>query len=151
MITTQPKIIKAFVRTGRVKLVFRDVLNHEYRSRHSSEAAACAGRQEKYWAMHRALFDAQYDIWHRFLDDAVLVELRLVAERIDGLDLPAWEACMRDDLTLPALLAADAEQRGRGIRGQPIFEIVSARSTRRLFGELTLMPMSKAIEEAERQ
>ncbi len=116
MITTQPKIIKAFVRTGRVKLVFRDVLNHDYRSRHSSEAAACAERQKTYWAMHRALFDAQYDIWHRFLDDAVVAELRLVAERIDGLDIAKWEACMRDDLSLPTFLAADAEQRGCSIR-----------------------------------
>jgi hypothetical protein len=109
-------VIENFVRTGRVKLVFRDVLNHDYRSRHSSEAAACAGRQEKFWHMHRALFDAQYDIWHAFLDDAVLVEIRNVADRVNGLDVNAWDACMRNDVTLPALLAADAEQRSRGIR-----------------------------------
>lgn len=149
MLTTQPKIIENFVRTGRVKLVFRDVLNHDYRSRHSSEAAACAGRQEKFWHMHRALFDAQYDIWHAFLDDAVLAELRKVAERVDGLDLDVWDACMRDDLTLPGLLAADAEQRGRGIRFQPVFEIVSARGVKRMFGELSLFPMAAAIETAE--
>ena len=70
-----------------VKVLHSDVADNEetaarFEQRFFLEAAACAGRQEKYWAMHRALFDAQYDIWHRFLDDAVVAELRLVAERM---------------------------------------------------------------------
>lgn len=150
MITTQPKVIENFVRSGRVKLVFRDVLNHDYRSRHSSEAAACAGKQEKYWQMHQALFAAQYDIWHAFLDEEVVRVLREVAQRIEGLDLDAWNTCMRDDLTLPALIAADIEQRSRGIRVQPVFEIVNSHTTTRLFGELSLFPMRDAIEAAEK-
>lgn len=136
-------VIDEYVRTGQVKLVFRDVLNHSERSERASEAAACAGQQGYFWEMHAILFENQGDIWAT--SGAGLLELMLnFGDRIEGLDLSAYTRCLDERSTLEALRAADAEQRSRGITSQPIFEI----NDQRLFGLQDFATMSAYIQEA---
>jgi len=66
------------------------------------------------------------------------------AAQVAGLDQTAFAQCVNDRLTLPALQAADAEQRTRGITSQPIFEI----GTQRLIGLQSFDTMAAVIEEA---
>jgi protein-disulfide isomerase len=144
VLTVEPTIIERFVRTGRVKLVFRDVLNHAERSDRASEAAACAGRQGYFWHMHELLFADQSMIWQT--QNADLVPLMLgFGERVTGLDQAAFAQCLQDRLTLPALEAADAEQRARGITIQPIFEI----GNQRIVGVQAVEVFEAAIVAAE--
>jgi protein-disulfide isomerase len=144
VLTVEPTIIERFVRTGRVKLVFRDVLNHAERSDRASEAAACAGRQGYFWHMHELLFTDQAIIWQT--QNADLLPLMLgFGERIEGLDQAAYRQCLQDRLTLPALEAADAEQRARGITIQPIFEI----GDQRIVGVQAVEVFEAAIVAAE--
>lgn len=142
MLTVEPEIVERYVRSGGVKLVFRDVLNHGERSQRASEAAACAGRQDRFWHMHTLLFERQDDTWAT--GEAGLVDLMLgFGQQIDGLDQDVFAACLVDRSTLEALTVADAEQRERGITVQPVFEL----GAQRLFGFQPLDRMSAAIEE----
>ncbi len=131
------------MRPGQVKLVFRDVLNHGERSERASEAAACAGRQGQFWPMHKLLFENQAAVWGTSGDGLVNLMLDFAAQ-LAGLDQTAFAQCLSDRVTLPALQAADAEQRSRGITSQPIFEI----GPRRLVGLQSFDAMAAVIEEA---
>jgi protein-disulfide isomerase len=56
-LNTQPKADKRFVDTGKVKLVFKNLLLMEYEHGLAAAAAAeCAGDQGRFWQMHGLLF-----------------------------------------------------------------------------------------------
>jgi protein-disulfide isomerase len=123
VLTVEPELIGAYVKTGKLKLVFRDVLNHGERSDRASEAAACAGKQGKFWEMHALLFEKMSETWGASGSDALLALMKQRASEIEGLDQAAFAQCVDGRETLAQLKAADAEQRERGIITQPIFEI----------------------------
>jgi protein-disulfide isomerase len=141
VLATEPQIIERYVKTGRVKLVFRDVLNHSERSERASEAAACAGQQGKFWEMHGLLFQEQPALW-RTSNEGQLELMVSYGEKIEGLDKAAFAQCLNNRATLPQLQAADAEQRSRGITIQPVFEI----GDQRLFGALPIEAFAKVID-----
>ena len=129
MLTEEPVLIEEFVRAGKVKLVFRDVLNHGERSLRTHEAASCAGRQQQFWGMHEILFRDQPETWAT--DDAGLVALmKKKGATLPGLNQAEFAACIDQRQALARIQATDAEQRKRGINSQPIFEI----GTQRLVG-----------------
>ncbi len=123
MLTVEPQLIEAYVKTGRVRLVFRDVLNHGERSDRASEAAACAGKQGKFWEMHALLFEKQGETWGAIGSEGLVALMKQRASEIEMPDPSAFAQCVDSRETLTQLKAADAEQRGRGIITQPIFEI----------------------------
>jgi protein-disulfide isomerase len=135
-------LIETYVRDGRVKLVFRDVLNHGERSDRASEAAACAGRQGKFWEMHALLFEKMSETWGVSGSDALLALMKQRAAEIEGLDQAAFAQCVDGRETLAKLKAADAEQRERGIITQPIFEI----GDRRIVGNQAFEVFAQAID-----
>lgn len=142
MLAVEPELVEQYVRPGKVQLVFRDVLNHGERSERASETAACAGRQGRFWPMHKVLFENQDAVWGT--SNAGLVDLMLgFAAQLEGLDQAAFDQCLNDRATLPALQAADAEQRARGIASQPIFEI----GAQRLVGLQSFDALAAVIEE----
>lgn len=58
---TLPLIKKAYIDTGKIKLVYRDLpLSDKHpQSQKAAEAAECAGEQDKYFEMHDLLFENQ--------------------------------------------------------------------------------------------
>ena len=66
------------------------------------------------------------------------------AAELSGLDQTAFALCLNERTTLERLQAADAEQRKRGIRSQPIFEI----GERRLVGFQSVEALSAALDRA---
>jgi len=102
---TYPEIEAAYVRTGKLKVVFFDfplMAIHPLAFR-AAEAARCAGDQGRYWEMHDRLFALQpaLDAWAGH------------AEAL-GLDAAAFEACfssgrhttaIRDDIEKASALA----------------------------------------------
>jgi len=54
-----PEIIKRYVETGKVKLVWHDFAWIGAESRQSAQAARCAGRQDTFWEYHDHLFNNQ--------------------------------------------------------------------------------------------
>lgn len=134
------------MRTGKAKLVFRDVLNHGERSERTSEAAASAGRQGQFWALHAILFAEQPTVEQTPIAQLVPL-LRRYAATLPDLDQESFARSMDERATFAAIKAADAEQRKRGITSQPIFEI----GTRRLLGLQSVEVIGRAIDEAAKQ
>ena len=137
MLAVAPALVERYVKTGKLRIVFRAVLNHGEPSERASEAAACAGRQGQFWAMHGLLFDRQRDL----MSPGTVGVLQELARTL-SLDQRAFRQCLVGRETLPALKAADAEQRRRGITTQPVFEI----GTRRIFGVQPIEAMAQAID-----
>lgn len=55
---TLPSIEEEYIKTGKVKLVYRDFpLSFHANAQKAAEAAECAGEQGKYWEMHDLLFE----------------------------------------------------------------------------------------------
>ncbi|MEK6939891.1 MAG: thioredoxin domain-containing protein, partial [Nanoarchaeota archaeon] len=55
---TLPSIEEEYIKTGKVKLVYRDFpLSFHTNAQKAAEAAECAGEQGKYWEMHDMLFE----------------------------------------------------------------------------------------------
>jgi len=55
---TLPSIEEEYIKTGKVKLIYRDFpLGFHQNAQKAAEAAECAGEQGKYWEMHDMLFE----------------------------------------------------------------------------------------------
>ena len=143
MLTVEPAIIEKYVRPGKVKLVFRDVLNHGERSLRTSEAAACAGKQNQFWQIHAILFERQGDVYATS-NDQLVERMQSWGKELRGLDQIAFAKCVTERATLKALQDSDAAQRARGIISQPIFEI----GARRLAGLQSVEAMAAALDAA---
>ena len=155
MLLVEPEVIEKYVRPGRARLVFRDVLNHGERSQRTAEAAVCAGQQQSahFWRMHELLF-ARQDVTERTAPAQLVPLLQQWGAEIEGLDRAAFGTCLSARAPLQSLQAVDAAQRRQGITSQPIFEIGptglgsagGAPAPRRLFGSQSLQQISAAID-----
>lgn len=91
---TFPGLLEKYVRTGQVKLVFRDLpldgLHPTAILAHVAARCAARGKGETYWAYHHALFEQQA-AWSRLPDPG---EFLAATARKLGADLPAFEACI---------------------------------------------------------
>ena len=56
---TVPQLDRDYLATGKAKLIFKNFAFLGQESRWASEAAACAGDQEKFWEYHNKLFEEQ--------------------------------------------------------------------------------------------
>lgn len=140
MLTVEPDLIEAYVRTGRALYVFRPVLNHGERSLRTSEAAACAAEQGRFWDAHELLFARQDEVWATAPADLPAL-LAGYADTL-GLDRPAFDACLQAGAALALVRQLDADQRARGITTQPIFEI----GDQRIVGQQPLSVFRRIIE-----
>ena len=138
MIAVAPALIERYVKPGKLRIVFRAVLNHGELSDHAAEAAACAGRQGQFWPMYAMLFERQRELSSPVRIDDVLLGFA----RTLPLDQATFRQCLTGRETLAGLKATDAEQRRRGITVQPVFEI----GARRIFGVQPVEAMAQAIE-----
>lgn len=118
MLETEPKIVAAYVQTGRVKLIFRHILDYGSQSLLASQAAECAGDQAKFWPMHELLYQRQ---------DAVFNATNAVykgwAANDLKLDSQAFGACLDSGKYKSKVQAEHAAAKAAGIRLRPTFEI----------------------------
>src|SRR5262249_417451 len=111
---TYPQIVNEYIETGKVKLVFVDFpieSIHRFAFK-AGEAARCAGEQGQYWQMHDRLFanQAMLDAWTAH------------AQAV-GLDVAAFETCMRSGKHAAAIRAAQALGQSAGVTGTPAFAL----------------------------
>ena len=83
MLGTEPDIIRDYVETGQVKLVFWPVLNHGNPSVFSTLTAECAGQQDPdlFWSVHETLFENQGELWGADRDYYVQTAVAAIIER----------------------------------------------------------------------
>jgi protein-disulfide isomerase len=120
---TVPELLKKHVRTGRVRLVYRDFpLGGLHPTAHlGSEAALCVGEEspELFWAMHDALFRAQRD-WSRLPDPIPF--LAEVATDV-GADAARYQSCMDSRRKKSLVEESVAEGKSLGFQGTPSFRL----------------------------
>ena len=111
---TMPEIERAYIRTGKVRYVFRnfplEAIHHE--AFKAAEAAMCAGEQDKFWEMHDHLFAHQ--------DALAPADLAGHAAAV-GLDGPRFERCLAGGTYAEDIRRDLAEGQKAGVRGTPSF------------------------------
>jgi protein-disulfide isomerase len=111
---TFPQILSNYIKTGKVKYVFRDFpleTIHPFAFK-ASEAARCAGEQGKYWEMHDRLFANQ----------AALAANDLIAHgKAVGVDEGKFKTCMDSGRQATKIRDEQAQVRKLGITGTPGF------------------------------
>lgn len=123
---TMPTLLDRYVRTGKLRLVFRDLplagLHPTAAIGHI--AANCVGEQgaTAYWRMHDALFARQGE-WNRLPDPSAF--LAGVAEDL-GVDMQDYSACITDGGQAATVAASVEEGLGLGYNGTPSFRFSSA-------------------------
>lgn len=116
------EIMRDYVATGRVRFAYINYpLSQHQNAVPASEAAMCAGAQQKFWPMHDRIFAAQ-EQWSSTMDPIPL--FRQMAA-VAGVDTTAWNQCMVDDVMLP-LIDGDRDRGNAGGVGQtPTFFVGS--------------------------
>jgi len=100
------KLVDSYVKTGKIRLAFLNMpLGMHQHALVAAEAAMCASAQGKFWQMHDALFASQKD-WEQ-VQDASAIFASLAGKA--GVNMPAWQKCVKDHLTLP-MIQADRER-----------------------------------------
>ncbi len=123
----EPAIVDEYVKTGKVRIEFRQwpILGQE--SLNAAIGSQCAAEQKKFWEYHKALFLVQAEAGQhlteklnvgRFSDQSLLD----VAAKV-GLDTQVWGACYQAKSYL-ALTQEDARAaQTAGLRGTPGFAV----------------------------
>jgi protein-disulfide isomerase len=118
-VETEPKIIESYIATGKVKLVYRHLLQLGAESIRTAEASECAADQGAFWPMHNMLYARQNEVYATSDLDTTLVgfagDLRL--------DTKAFGDCMQSRKHLDAVQADYKAAQAEGIRSRPVFEI----------------------------
>jgi protein-disulfide isomerase len=109
-----PELVKEYVKTGKVRYVFRDfpIASLHPQAHRLHEAAHCAGDQGRYWEMHDRLFG-----------DPRRTEAKDLAAgaRALGLDGPRFERCLAGAVHAPTVLQGIADGEKARVRGTPTF------------------------------
>ncbi|MGE5288811.1 MAG: DsbA family protein [Micromonosporaceae bacterium] len=138
---TEPALVRKYVDTGVVRLVWRDFPWVDAQSLTAAAAARAAGMQGKFWQYHDYLFAHQSADEHSGL--LTRAYLRSVARRL-SLNMTAFDR----DAVSPALTAAvradDMFGQQLGVPGTPAFLI----NGRPLFGAQPLSAFAAAISQA---
>ena len=137
MLETEPKIVAAYVDTGRVKLIFRHILDYGSQSLLASQAAECAGDQAKFWPMHELLYQRQGAVFNA---TAALYKGWATADL--KLDSAAFGACMDSARYKSKVEGQHAAAKAAGIRLRPTFEI----NGRRVSGALDFTEFQKIFD-----
>ncbi len=119
VIPTEEKIYEAYVKTGKIKFVFRnfplDSLHPQ--ARQAAEVALCAGVQGKFWPMHDKLFKAQ-QTWSGKSD--FRSTFTNFAKEL-GLDTKQFDTCLAAQPFQDRINADQKAGIGQGVRGTPAF------------------------------
>lgn len=111
---TLPLIEKEYIRTGKVRMVYRDfpMANIHKHAQKAAEAAQCAGEQGKYWEMHDMIFNHQKAM--------AVNDLKMHAKRL-GLSADQFEKCVDSDKYAEEVKKDMMNGRALGLEGTPTF------------------------------
>jgi protein-disulfide isomerase len=109
-----PQIEQDYIKTGKVKLVLRDMPLEQIHPQalKAAEAARCAGEQGKYWEMHDRLFANQSALGRK--------DLTAHAQAV-GLDGGAFDQCVDSARETPKVRNDVIDATRGGARGTPVF------------------------------
>jgi protein-disulfide isomerase len=142
------QIDAAYIKTGKIKYVFRDFPLERIHPNAftAAEAANCANEQGKFWAMHDRLYANQQSLAES--------DLSTHAQAV-GLNAARFDACLTTDKYAAEIRRDMAEGAAVGITGTPAFLIALAvpnnpkvKIIKTLSGSLPFDDFKAAIDEA---
>jgi protein-disulfide isomerase len=140
-ILTSPDVKSRLVNSGRVRLVFRDFpLPIHSKAAAAHLAAACAGEQGQFWAMHDQLFYNQ-GAWVRGRERSLFDDY---AQAI-GINTGEFGQCMKDQRHVDRIAATRNEGQQLGISSTPSFII----GDQLVSGAISLDEIIALVERAE--
>ena len=129
--STENDILKNYVETGKVKMIFKDYNIIGPDSINASHGAHCANDQESFWEYH----DILYSNWTGENNGWASSEnLGKFAQEI-GLDMDVWSECMIKALHSQTILASNKDAKNLELTGTPAFFVIGPDGkTTKLFG-----------------
>ncbi len=111
-------IVKDYVDTGKVKIVFRDYpLSFHPNAQISAEAAECADEQGKFWEFHDLLFTKQND-WANLTNDQAKGKFGEYAGTV-GLNVSNFNSCVNSGKYTEEVKKDEADGNKYGVTGTP--------------------------------
>lgn len=110
-----PAIKEEWIRTGFVRIVYRDFIVFGAESLQAAEAAHCAGEQGHYWRFHDGLFELR-----RAGDKLDVAHLAGLATAI-GMDATAFSACVDSHRYRAEVEATTQSAKDQGFEGTPTY------------------------------
>jgi protein-disulfide isomerase len=125
----KPELLKRYVETGRVKIVWHDFAWIGEESRLAAQGARCAARQGKFWDYHSHLFNNQRG---ENRGQFAAANLKQFAADVK-LDTAAFNTCLDRAEDIPTIQKELADARAAGVTATPSFfingqRLVGARS-----------------------
>jgi len=118
---TKPMIMRDYIETGKVNLVFVDFAFLGRDSPKAAEATYCADDQNKYWEYHDSLYTAQ----ESKIDNGWANSERLKAFAFNlNLDIDLFNECLDSGKYSKRVQYNSQEARDNGVRGTPGFFII---------------------------
>ncbi|MDC0153400.1 DsbA family protein [Nitrosopumilus sp.] len=118
---TKPMIMRDYIETGKVNLVFVDFAFLGRDSPKAAEATYCADDQNKYWEYHDSLYTAQ----ESKIDNGWANSERLKAFAFNlNLDMDSFNECLDSGKYSKRVQYNSQEARDNGVRGTPGFFII---------------------------
>lgn len=129
--STEDDILKNYVETGKVKMIFKDYNIIGPDSINASHGAHCANDQGLFWEYH----DILYSNWTGENNGWASSEnLGKFAQEI-GLDMDVWSECMVKALHSQTILASNKDAKNLELTGTPAFFVIGPDGkTTKLFG-----------------
>src|SRR5947199_6085293 len=113
-----PTLVRDYVRTGKVKMVFRDIAFLGSDSVTAGRAAAAAGEQNKLWQFIDVFYGKQEDENSGYVTDAFI---RGVAQDVPGLNVSRLMTDRKAPATMQDIAQARAEGHAVRISSTPSF------------------------------
>ncbi len=128
---TEDDILKNYVETGKVKMIFKDYNIIGPDSVSASHGSHCAKDQGMFWEYH----DILYSNWTGENNGWASTEnLEKFAQEI-GLDMETWTECMSNGVHSQTILASNEDARSLELTGTPAFFVIGPDGgTTKLFG-----------------
>ena len=119
--TTEPDIVKNYIDTGKVRMVFKDFVIIGQDSVNAAHAAHCAQEQGKFWQYH----DTLYNNWNgENTGWASSANLLSFAKSV-GLNATQFGQCMAQSRYISTVQGSLSNAKDLGLTGTPDFFIIS--------------------------
>ena len=129
--STEEDILKNYVETGKVRMIFKDYNIIGPDSISASHGAHCANDQGLFWEYHDILYTNWTGENNGWASSENLVKF---AQEI-GLDMDEWSECMTNELHSQTILASNEDAKSLELTGTPAFFVIDPDGkTTRIFG-----------------
>ena len=118
--STEDEILKNYVETGKVKMIFKDFNIIGPDSVNASHGAHCANDQGLFWEYH----DILYSNWTGENNGWASSENLLKFAQEVGLNVDEWSECMSDGRHSQVIVASNEDAKSLGLTGTPAFFVI---------------------------